>query len=215
MLVWAQILASSDCKTPWLGSHPDPQFQYHDGQSTFGHNNQRQVGAGRPPTRHQVVSGVAPSESCWFGLRFWPRLTAKHPGLAAILVPNSNTMKDRAPLWHNNQRQVGAGRPPTRHQVVSGVAPSESCWFGLRFWSRQTAKHPGLAAILVPNSNTMKDRAPLWHNNQRQVGAGHRNLRKLLNFCLVGLQNTLAWQPSCSLIPMKAELSLRFGCLVT
>ena len=33
----------------------------------------------------------------------------------------------REKLWHNNQRQVGAGRPPTRHQVVSGVAPSKSC----------------------------------------------------------------------------------------
>ena len=136
------------------------------------HNKQRQVGAGRPPTRHQVVSGVAPSKSCSFGLRFWSRRTAKHPGLTAILVPDSNTMEDRTPLWHNNQRQVGAGRPPTRHQVVSGVAPSKSCSFGLRFWSRRIAKHPGLTAILVPDSNTMEDRTPLWYNKQRQVGAG-------------------------------------------
>ena len=67
LLIWAQILVSSDCKTPWLGSHPGPRFQYHEGQNTFlsfCHNNQRQVGAGRPPTRHQVVSGVAPSKSC-------------------------------------------------------------------------------------------------------------------------------------------------------
>ena len=44
-----------------------------------------------------------------------------------ILVSDSNTMEVRTPLCHNNQRQVGAGRPPTRHQVVSGVAPSKSC----------------------------------------------------------------------------------------
>ena len=75
-----------------------------------------------PLARHQVVSGVAPSRSCWFGLRFWSRRMAKHPGLTAILVPDSNTMDDRTPLWHNKQRQVGAGRPPARHQVVSGVA---------------------------------------------------------------------------------------------
>ena len=65
-----------------------------------------------------------------FRLRFWSRLiiAAKHPGLTAmILVPDSNTMENRTPLGHNNQRQVGAGRPPTRHQVVSGVAPSKSC----------------------------------------------------------------------------------------
>jgi len=30
-------------------------------------------------------------------------------------------MEDKTPLGHNNQMQVGAGRPPTRHQVVSGV----------------------------------------------------------------------------------------------
>ena len=104
-----------------------------------------------------------------FGLA---RRIAKHPGLTAMLVPNSNTMEDRTPLWHNHRRQVGAGRPPSRHQVVSGVAPSKSCRFGLRFWSCQIVKHPGLTAILDPNSNTMADRTPLWHNNQRQVGAG-------------------------------------------
>ena len=131
------------------------------------------MGAGCPRARHQVVSGVAPSKSGRFGgLRFWSRQIAKHPGLTAILDPDSNTMDDRTPLWHNNQRQVGAGRPPTRHQVVSGVAPSKSCRFGLRFGSRQIAKHPGLTAILVPDSNTMEDRTPLWHNNQRQVGSG-------------------------------------------
>ena len=103
----------------------------------------------------------------------WSRRIAKEdPGLTAILVPNSNTMEDRTPLGHNNQRQMGAGRPPTRHQVVSGVAPSKSCSFELRFWSRRIAKHPGLTAILVPDSNTMEDRTPLGHNNQRQVGAG-------------------------------------------
>ena len=59
--------------------------------------------------------------------RFWSLRIAKHPGLTAILVPDSNTMKDRTPLWHNNQRHVGAGDPPDRHQVVSGVAPSKSC----------------------------------------------------------------------------------------
>jgi len=58
LLIWAQILVSWDCKTPWLDSH---------------------------------------------------------------LVPDSNTTEDRTPLWHNSQRQVGAGRPPTRHQVVSCV----------------------------------------------------------------------------------------------
>jgi len=69
----------------------------------------------------------------WLG--FWSRQIAKHPGMTAILVPDSNTMKDRTPLWHNKQRQVGAGRPLERHQVVSGVAPSkvaDSCSdFGL------------------------------------------------------------------------------------
>ena len=53
----------------------------------------------------------------------WPLVftdCSKHPGLKAILVPNTNTMEDRTPLWHNNQRQVGVGRPPTRHRVVSG-----------------------------------------------------------------------------------------------
>ena len=47
--------------------------------------------------------------------------------LTVLLVPDSNTMEDRTPLWHDNQRQVGAGRPPARHEVVSGVAPSKSC----------------------------------------------------------------------------------------
>ena len=55
-------------------------------------------------------------------------------------------MEDRTPLWHNNQRQVGAGRPPTRHQVVSRVAPSKSCRFGLRFGSRRIAKHLQVAS---------------------------------------------------------------------
>ena len=32
---WAQILVSSDCKTPWLDSHPGPRFQYHGGQNAF------------------------------------------------------------------------------------------------------------------------------------------------------------------------------------
>ena len=64
----------------------------------------------------------------------------------------------REKLWHNNQRQVGAGRPPARHQVVSGVTPSKSCRSGLSFWSLRIANHPGLAAILVPDSNTMEDR---------------------------------------------------------
>ena len=82
---------------------------------------------GRPPTRHQVVSGVASSKSFWFGLRFGSRWCAKHPGLTANLVPDSNTMEDRTPLWHNNQRQVGAGRSLTRHQVVC-------------FWSRTLKK---------------------------------------------------------------------------
>ena len=61
------------------------------------------------------------------GSDFGSRQIAKHPGLTAILVPDSNTTQDRTPLWHNNQRQVEAGRPPTRHQDVSGVAPSKSC----------------------------------------------------------------------------------------
>ena len=39
-----------------------------------------------------------------------------------------------------------------------------SCSFGLRFWSCRIAKHPGLTAILVPDSNIMEDRTPLWHN---------------------------------------------------
>ena len=34
-LIWAQILISSDCKTPWLDSHPGPRFRYHGGQNTF------------------------------------------------------------------------------------------------------------------------------------------------------------------------------------
>ena len=29
LLIWAQILVSLDCKTPWLDSHPGPRFQYH------------------------------------------------------------------------------------------------------------------------------------------------------------------------------------------
>ena len=35
LLIWAQILVSSGCKTPWLDSHPGPRFQYHGGQNTF------------------------------------------------------------------------------------------------------------------------------------------------------------------------------------
>ena len=35
LLIWAQILVTSDCKTPWLDSHPGPRFQYHGGQNTF------------------------------------------------------------------------------------------------------------------------------------------------------------------------------------
>ena len=149
----AQILVSLDCKIPLLDSHPGPRFQNHGGQNTFvWHNNQRQVGAERPPARHRVVSGVTPSKSSRFGLRFWSRQIAKHvpwldshPGPrfqyhrgqntfvaqqskeSGILVPDSDTMEDRTPLWHNNQRQVGAGHPLTRHQVVSGVAPSKRC----------------------------------------------------------------------------------------
>ena len=34
-LIWAQIWVSSDCRTPWLDSHPGPRFQYHGGQNTF------------------------------------------------------------------------------------------------------------------------------------------------------------------------------------
>ena len=58
----------------------------------------------------------------------WSRWIAKeHPALTAILVPDSNTMEDRTHLWHTNQRQMGTGRPLTRHQVVYGVAPLKSC----------------------------------------------------------------------------------------
>ena len=68
--------------------------------------------------------------------------------------------------------QAGAGRPPVRHQVVSGVAPSKSCRFGLRFGSRQIAKHPGLTAILFPDSNTTQDRTPSWHTQSKASGSG-------------------------------------------
>ena len=127
----------------------------------------------------------------------------KHPGLTAIPVPDSNTMEDRTPLWHNNQRQVGAGRPPTRHQVVSGVTPSKCCSFGLRFWSRQIAKHPGLTAILIPDSNTMEDRTPLWHNNQRQVGAGHPPAMH---------QVVCFWSRTLQKLPIWAEMLVSSDC---
>ena len=35
LLIWAQILVSLECKTPWLDSHTGPRFQYHGGQNTF------------------------------------------------------------------------------------------------------------------------------------------------------------------------------------
>ena len=138
------------------------------------HNNQRQVGAGRPPARHQVVSRVAPSKSCRFGLRFWSRQIAKHPGLTAILFPDSNTTQDRTPSWHT-QANASGNRTPS-YQVVSGFAlldshPPKCCRFGLRFGSRQIAKHPGLTAILVPDSNTMEGRTPSWHNNANASGS--------------------------------------------
>ena len=50
------------------------------------------------------------SNFCLVGLQ-------KYPGLTVILVPDSNTMEDRTLLWHNNQSQMGAGRPQARHQV--------------------------------------------------------------------------------------------------
>ena len=70
---------------------------------------------------------LPPQNVADLGSDFGSRWIAKHPGLTAILVPDSNTMEDRTPLWHNNQMQVGARRPPTRHQDVSGVAPSKCC----------------------------------------------------------------------------------------
>ena len=139
------------------------------------HKNQRKVAwdAFRPGIRlflerhPQKVAGLG-SDLGLIGLQN----TLAYPGLTAILVLDSNTMEDRTPLWHSNQRQVGTGRPPTRHQVVSGVTPSKRCWLGLRFGSRRIAKHPGLTAILVPDSNTTEDRTPLWYDNQRKVAAG-------------------------------------------
>ena len=42
--------------------------------------------------------------------------------------------------------------------------------FGPRFWSRRIAKHPGLTVILVPDSNTMEDRTPLWRSESPALG---------------------------------------------
>ena len=113
---------------------PVPDSNIMEDRTPLWQKNQRQVGAGRPPTRHQVVSGVASLKRLLIWLRFWSRrIIAKHPGLTAILVPDSNTMEDRTPLWNNNQRQVGVGRPPARHQVVSGVAPSKVADLGSDF----------------------------------------------------------------------------------
>ena len=74
------------------------------------------------------------------------RQIAKHPGLSAILVPDSNTM-----LFQDRTR------------ICCGI--EKLLIWAQRYWSRRIAKHPGLTAILVPDSNTMKNRRPLWHNN--------------------------------------------------
>ena len=98
------------------------------------HNNERQVGAGCPPARHQLFPESHPQEvadlGSDFGLASW---IAKHPGLTAILIPDSNAMKDRTPLWHNNQRQVGAGCPPARHQLFFESHPQKVADLGSDF----------------------------------------------------------------------------------
>ena len=55
---------------------------------------------------------------------------------------------------------MGAGRPPTRHQVVIGVEshPQKVADLGSDFGLVGLKKNPGLTAILVPGSNNMEDR---------------------------------------------------------
>ena len=48
MLIWAQILFSSDCNTPWLDSHLCPRFRYHGGQNTFLAYQSKAGGSGTP-----------------------------------------------------------------------------------------------------------------------------------------------------------------------
>ena len=48
-----------------------------------------------------------PTQREW--MRHDPNIANYHQGLTAILVPDCNTMEDRTPLWHNNQRQEASG----------------------------------------------------------------------------------------------------------
>ena len=91
------------------------------------HNNQRKEGAKALQPDIRLFLESHPQKVADLGSDFGLAGLQNTLGLTAILVPDSNTMADRTPLWHNNQRQVGAERPLAMHQVVSGVAPSKSC----------------------------------------------------------------------------------------
>ena len=76
-------------------------------------------------------------------------------------------------------------------------------WLG--FWSRQIAKHPGMTAILVPDSDTMEDRTNgIASKGKWEWDALRPGIRLFLeshpqkvadlgsDLGLIGLQNTLA-----------------------
>ena len=78
-----------------------------------------------------------------------------HHRLTAILVPDSNTMEDRTRVCGMTVFKGKWERDALRRQaseVVSGVAPSKSCSFGLDFgfWSRLDCKTPWLDSHTGP-----------------------------------------------------------------
>ena len=106
------ILVSSDCKTPWLGHQswspiPIPWRTEHLCGMTIKDKWERD--ALRPGIRLFLESRTLKKLLIWAQIvwQFWSCRIAKHPRLTAILVPDSNTIDDRTPLWHNdnNQRQ--------------------------------------------------------------------------------------------------------------
>ena len=93
MPIWAEILGLSDLRTPWLDSHPGPQFQYHGGQNTFVAYQWKASGSGTPGTPSGQASGcfwsrTLPKLPIWAEI-LWVCQIAKHPGLTAILVFDS------------------------------------------------------------------------------------------------------------------------------
>ena len=131
-LIWTQILVWSDCKTPWLDSHPGPRFWL-----VHIITKQRQVGAIDLGTVHHVGLAVGALLSCRFGLRrFWPPLKWQN---SLALRPSWSPIRILSGLVHiiTKQRQVGANVLGTVHHAGLAVGALLSCRFWPGFWPPQ------------------------------------------------------------------------------